>query len=145
MRATSGLTKEEAIGLLAAIAAHIALIAVLTLSPLGRKVQPPPQRMTVTIADNVADQSTSPKPDALAAPDKAPTLGEQDQADDQPDEPQPVAVPIPQPKPEPAPVPKPVVKPKPKPAPEPLPKPEPKPVPKPKPVPEPKPVPKPKA
>ena len=43
-----GLTGEEALGLAVAIVAHAALIAALTLSPLGRHAEPPPQRMTVT-------------------------------------------------------------------------------------------------
>jgi outer membrane biosynthesis protein TonB len=136
------LTGEEALGLAVAIAAHAALIAALTLSPLGRKVQPPPQRMTVSLADAVSDQSTSPKPDAQAAPDQAPDLGEPDHADQPlPPAPQPVA------KPEPAPKPKPVAKPEPKPAPKPEPKPATKPKPEPKPAakPEPKPTPKPAA
>ena len=134
----SGLTREEALGLFVAIAAHAALIAALTLSPLGRKVQPPPQRMTVSFAPAVADQSTSPKPDAQPAPDLAPTLGEPDHAD----QPLPVAAPVPEPKPEPKPVVKPA--PKPKPVPKPEPKPEAKPKPEPKPVAKPKPEPKPK-
>jgi len=144
------LTREEAIGLAVAVVAHAALIAALTLSPLGRHVEPPPQRMTVTFADTVADQSTSPKPAAQAAPDVAPDLGEHDQAD----QPQPAAAPAPEPKPQPRPEPKPKPKPEPKPVPKPEPTPEPKPQPKPKPQvkpapkpepkPEPKPAPKPK-
>ena len=72
----SGLSFEYAAGLLLAIAAHAALIAALTLSPLGRDVQPPPQRMVVSFAPDFADKSASPKPDAQPAPDLAPTLGE---------------------------------------------------------------------
>ena len=136
-----GLTREEGLGLFVAVAAHAALIAALTLSPLGRKVEPPPQRMTVSFAPTVTDQSTSPKPDAQAAPDLAPDPGEAAPAD----QPLPVAVLAPQPKPvakpEPKPEPKPVLKPAPKPAP--APKPEPKPVAKPKPEPKPKPKPAP--
>lgn len=132
-----GLTIEEALGLLIALGAHVALIVALTMSPLGRSVEPPPQRMTVSLSDALADQSTSPKPDAQPAPDVAPALGEPDQAD-QADQPIPVPVPKPVvqpapkplPKPEPLPVPKPVIKPKPaiKPKPEPKPEPAPRPV-----------------
>lgn len=152
----SGLTREEGIGLGVAIAAHVVLIAALTLSPPGRTVQPVPQRMTVSFAPTVSDQSTSPKPDAQPAPDLAPALGEPDHADEpaasppppKPEpkhEPKPAPEPKPEPKPEPRPVPKPVPKPEPKPVPKPVPKPEPKPAPKPvpKPVPKPKPEPKP--
>lgn len=138
-RRSKGLTGEEALGLGVAIAAHAALIAALTLSPLGRKVQPPPQRMTVSLADAVSDQSTSPKPDAQAAPDQAPELGEPDHAD----QPLPPAPPPPVAKPEPAPKPKPVAKPEPKPEPKPAPKPAPKPKPEPKPEPKAEPKPKP--
>lgn len=134
-----GLTREEGLGLVVALAAHAALIAALTLSPLGRHVEPPPQRMTVSFADTLADQSTSPKPDAQAAPDLAPDLGEPDHVD----QPKPVAVPVPVPRPAPKPEPKPKPAPKPEPQPKPAPKPEPKPVPKPKP--EPTPLPKPEA
>ena len=140
-RTPFGLTGEEALGLFVAIAAHIALIVALVLSPLGRKVQPPPQRMTVSLSDTVADQATSPKPDAQAAPDLAPDLGEPDHADQPlPPAPQPVATPEPRPVPKPAPRPEP--KSEPKPVPRPVAKPEPKPEPKPvaKPEPKPKPV-----
>lgn len=133
-----GFAPEYAIGLIVAIAAHGAVIAALTLSPLGRHPEPPPQRMTVSFAAVLADQSASSKPDAQAAPDLAPTLGEPDHAD----QPQPVPVPVPVPAHLPVPVPKPVVKPAPKPKPV-VPKPEPKPVPKPEPKPQPKPQAKP--
>ncbi len=142
-RTPFGLTGEEALGLFVAIAAHIALIVALVLSPLGREVQPPPQRMTVSLSDTVADQATSPKPDAQAAPDLAPDLGEPDHADQPlPPAPQPVATPEPRPVPKPAPRPEPKPKPEPKPVPRPVAKPEPKPEPKPvaKPEPKPKPV-----
>lgn len=137
-----GLTREEGIGLVVAIAAHAALIAALTLSPLGRHVQPPPQRMTVTFADTIAPTSTSPKPDAQPAPDLAQDLGEPAPAD----QPLPPAAPAPEPKPKPVarPVPRPVAKPTPKPEPKPVPKPIAKPEPAPKPVPKPRPEPKPK-
>jgi outer membrane biosynthesis protein TonB len=135
-----GLTREEGIGLVVAIAAHAALIAALTLSPLGRHVQPPPQRMTVTFANTIAPTSTSPKPDAQPAPDLAQDLGEPAPAD----QPLPPAAPAPEPKPVARPVPRPVAKPTPKPEPKPVPKPVAKPEPAPKPVPKPRPEPKPK-
>lgn len=59
-----------------AIAAHVGLIAWLALSPLGKAIQPPPERMTVTFAEDVAVAATSPEPMAQAAPETAPTLGE---------------------------------------------------------------------
>ncbi|QCI93676.1 hypothetical protein [Novosphingobium sp. EMRT-2] len=124
-----GLSKEEGVALAIAVAAHAALILALTLSPPGKKLQPPPERMTVTFSDEIADKSTSPDPNAQAAPDVAPALGE----------PQPAQEALPQPEPQPAPQPQP----QPKPQPEPKPQPQPKPVaPQPRPVP-PKPVPRP--
>lgn len=71
-----GLTKQEGAGLVIAAAAHAALLVVLSLSPPGKTVKPPPERMEVTFSDEIADQSTSPDPMAQAAPDVAPQLGE---------------------------------------------------------------------
>ncbi|WP_225009127.1 hypothetical protein [Novosphingobium percolationis] len=128
------MTREEGLALGLALAAHAALIAALTLSPPGKDIAPPPQRMTVTFSDEIADQSTSPDPAAQAAPDVAPQLGEPapEALPQSPPEPQPAPVspapvpPVPQPKPLP---------PKPQPAP-PKPAPAPRPVPaKPQPAP----------
>ena len=71
-----GISREERIGLALAIAAHIALVAWLALSPLGKAIQPPPERMTVSFAEDVAPAATSPEPLAQAAPDTAPSIGE---------------------------------------------------------------------
>lgn len=105
------LSREEKLGLGVAIAAHVALIAWLALEPLGKDIQPPPERMTVSFADAVAPQATSPEPMAEAAPDVAPTLGEA------PSEPEPESEPRPLVRPDPAPAPRPVVTPQPRPAP----------------------------
>ncbi|NLR37697.1 hypothetical protein [Novosphingobium sp. ERW19] len=122
-----GLSKQEGAGLAIAALAHAGLLGFLMLSPPGKTVKPPPQRMEVTFSEEIADQSTSPDPMAEAAPDVAPELGEP--------EPEPVAQPQPLPEPpKPAPAP-----PQPKPVPVP-PKPAPRPQPQPKPVP-PKPAP----
>lgn len=117
-----GLSRQEGAGLAIAAAAHVALVAALTLSPPGKTVQPPPQRMEVTFSEEIAEQSTSPDSMAQAAPDVAPELGE----------PQPAPAPVPEPAPRPEP-------PQPAPVP-PQPKPQPKPQPAPKPAP-PKPAP----
>lgn len=137
--ASDGLTREEALALVIALLAHVGLIAAMTLSPPGRSITAPPERMTVTFADEIADQSTSPEPDAEAAPDVAPALGE---APPEPLPPQPVpqmAQPQPRPAPPPpppqartAPQPRPVPAPQPRVAPAP-PKPVAKPVAKPAP------------
>lgn len=124
------LSREEGLALGIAVAAHVALVAALSLAPPGKERQPPPERMTITFSEEVADQSTSPEPDAQSMPDVAPQLGEpQPEAAPDPapaEQPQP-APPQPAP-PEPAP-PKPVppkpVPPQPKPAPRPMPKPAP--------------------
>lgn len=132
-----GLSKQEGAGLAIAALAHAGLLGFLMLSPPGKTVKPPPQRMEVTFSEEIADQSTSPDPMAEAAPDVAPELGEP--APEPAAQPQPLPEP---PKPAPAPPqPKPVpVPPKPAPRPQPQPKPAPpKPAP-PKPVP-PRPVP----
>lgn len=122
-----GLSKQEGAGLAIAALAHAGLLGFLMLSPPGKTVKPPPQRMEVTFSEEIADQSTSPDPMAEAASDVAPELGEP--------APEPVAQPQPLPEP-PKPVPAP---PQPKPVPAP-PKPAPKPQPQPKPSP-PKPAP----
>ncbi len=109
--AASGLTREEALALVIALAAHAGLIAALTLAPPSGRVPPLPERLTVTVSEEIAERSTSTEPDAQAAPDVAPDLGE------------------PQPEPEPAPQPAP---PKPQPpAPQPVPKPVARPLPPP--------------
>ncbi|MDP3674801.1 MAG: hypothetical protein Q8R44_06865 [Novosphingobium sp.] len=48
----------------------------MALSPLGKDVQPARERMTVSFAEDVAIEATSPEPFAQAAPDTAPELGE---------------------------------------------------------------------
>lgn len=135
---SSGLTREDAPipfgALVIALAAHVGLIAALTLSPPGKSILSPPERLTVTFADEIADQSTSPQPDAETAPDVAPVLGE---PAPEPAPPQP-APQIAPPKPAPPPPPpqaKPAPQPKPVPAPQPraVPAPPPRPVAKPAP------------
>ncbi|WP_298285626.1 hypothetical protein [Novosphingobium sp.] len=142
-----GLTKQEAAGLVIAAAAHAALFVAFTLSPPGKTIKPPPERMEVTFSEEISQQSTSPDPMAQAAPDVAPELGEAQpepvvEPQPLPEPPKPVP-PAPAPKPQPAP-PKPAPKPQPQPKPEP-PKPAPpKPAPpKPAPKAQPKPAPKP--
>ena len=88
------LSAEEKIGVVVAIALHAGLIAWLALAPSRSTFQPPPERMTVSLSEEVAPEATSPEPLAQAAPETAPTLGE---AAAEP-EPLPVVVP-----PEPAP------------------------------------------
>ncbi|GGZ07464.1 TonB C-terminal domain-containing protein [Novosphingobium colocasiae] len=139
--ATTALRKDERLGLAVAIALHAALLAVLVLRPTRNETIPPPQRIEVTISDEVGLKSTAPNPSAQAAPDVAPELGEA-----APDAalapPEPEAQPSPLP---PAPVAPPVTRPAPpaKPKPVPAPAPKPKPEPQPKPQPQPRPAPQP--
>jgi hypothetical protein len=69
----ASLRKSEMVGLAVALAGHVALVWVLAME---HSTPPrPPQRMTVTISDDVGLQSTSPSQEQ-AAPDQAPQLGE---------------------------------------------------------------------
>ena len=120
------LSREEKIGVVVAIALHIGLVAWLALAPARSTFKPPPERMTVSLSDEVAPEATSPEPMAQAAPETAPTLGEAAPVPEPlpevvtPPEPQPRVIPSPLPKPAPPvakPLPKPVAKPSPRPAP----------------------------
>lgn len=133
----SRLSPEEKIGVVVAIALHAGLVAWLALAPSRSTFRPPPERMTVSLSEEVAPEATSPDPLAQAAPETAPTLGE---AASEPEPlpevvPEPaqrvVASPLPRPAPPVArPTPRPVAKPAPRPAP-PVAKPSAKPVAKP--------------
>lgn len=150
--AASALRSEERIGLGLAIAFHAGLVALLLWRPPAGDVMTPPDRIEVTISEDIAPKSTSPEPMSDARPDVAPELGEPAAAEPAPPEPE--AEPAePEPRPVPKPEPRPVAKPKPvaKPVPRPVarPKPPPAPVAKPSPKPAPRPaaksVPKPAA
>jgi hypothetical protein len=100
--ASTWLRTEERIGLIVALAAHVVLVALLVIRPPSPPPLPVPERIAVTLSDEVGLTSTSPEPMADAAPDLAPEIGEQP-------EPQPVAQPTPPPAPRatPSPVPRP--------------------------------------
>ncbi|MCB5425900.1 hypothetical protein H0274_11570 [Altererythrobacter sp. CC-YST694] len=124
------LRKEEQLGLAIAAAAHLALLGALVFNASRQPPHVPvPERMVVSLADEVSLTSTSPNPsqdsNAAVAPTLAPSFAP-------PPEPEPVAQPKPEPKkPEPR-------KPAPKPAPKPVPKaaqvPQPRPAPRPSPA-----------
>jgi outer membrane biosynthesis protein TonB len=97
--AAVALRSEERIGLVVAVAAHVGLVALLLWRPHAAPVVTPPARIEVTISDQVGLKATSPEPNAQAAPDIAPEIGE-------PPPPEPMAAP-PAPKVEPAPPPEP--------------------------------------
>lgn len=150
MMATTTLRRDEGVGLALAVAAHVALVAFLVWRPVGDPVVAPPERMTVTIADEMGPQSTSPEPMAQAAPDAGPEIGEPapepigEPAPEpiaEPEPPQPIAKPKP-PKPQPKPAPKPIARPAP-PPPRPAPRVAPAPAPKPVQTARPRPAPRP--
>lgn len=102
--AATALRSEERIGLALALAAHAALFAWLALNPPAPTPHPPPERMSVTLSEDVGLTSTAPQPAAAAAPDEAPVPG---------DVPPPVPEPVAAPKPPPVPAVRPVLKPAP--------------------------------
>ena len=134
MAVLANLTREERVGLGIAVGAHIALVAGLMLQPGQRDAMPMPERMTVSLAEDVSLQSTSPNPTTEAAAAVAPELAPEPEPQP-PVEPQPRA--IERPVPQPVQPPKPQAQPKPQPKPTQAPKPQPsaKPQPQPKPTP----------
>src|SRR6218665_3951713 len=123
--AALALRTEERIGLGMAIAAHVGLVALLLWHPRGAPVVIAPERIEVTISEDVGLTSTSPNPRAEAAPDIAPEIG--DSAPPAPAveaEPEPAPKPLPRAEP-PRPAPKPERKPAPRPEPAPKARPEP--------------------
>lgn len=97
--AVANLRSEERIGLIIAFAVHAGLVAVLVLRPPLPAPFPLPERMTVTLSDDVGLISTSPEPAAQPAPDLAPVLGAA------PSPPEPIVKPRPAPRVAPAPAP----------------------------------------
>ena len=111
--AQQSLRKEEALGLAVAIAAHAGLVAFLLLKPPAPP-PPRPERIAVTLSDEVGLTSAAPNPAADAALDTAPELGEpapEPSPAPPPPKPEPQVKPVPQPKAVPAPQPKPQPKP----------------------------------
>ncbi len=94
MMAETMLRSEERIGLALAVIAHAGLVALLVLRPPSTPFIPPPERITVTLSENAGLISTSPEPQADAAPDVAPEFGEAP-----PPEPEPLPLPSPEPLP----------------------------------------------
>ena len=129
-----GLRREEAAGLVLALAAHAALVVWLALKPPAPAPLPVPERMTVTISDEVGLKSTSPSPAAQAAPAIAPVISENPVP-----EPAPNPQPLPQPQVQPQPAPRPVARVAPPPPPRPVPAARPQPAPRAAPQPQPQP------
>jgi outer membrane biosynthesis protein TonB len=74
MAVLANLTREERFGLGFAVAAHIVLVAGLMLQPGKRDAMPLPERMSVSLAEEVSLQSTAPEPSAEPAAAVAPVL-----------------------------------------------------------------------
>jgi hypothetical protein len=74
MAALANLTREERLGLGVAVAAHIALFGALMLQPSKRDAVPIPERMSVSLADEVSLEATAPDPSAEPAAAIAPVL-----------------------------------------------------------------------
>lgn len=123
--AAKGLVKEERVGLALAVAAHVGLVALLVWRPPSPAVVAPPERMTVSISDEVGLTSTSPEPAAQPAAETAPEIG-------QPSPPQPEPLPVarPEPLPRPQPQPRPAARVEPRPAPQPVARATPRPAPR---------------
>lgn len=93
--------RDERAALVLAIAAHGALVAWLALGPMRHAVITSPERMTVSLAQDVAPVSTAPQPAPAAAAAVAPELGEAAPAPEPAPPPPPQPVPAPQPQPAP--------------------------------------------
>jgi outer membrane biosynthesis protein TonB len=123
--ASRALRGEELAGLAIALAAHAGLLALIVLRPSSATLVPPPERVTVTLSEDVGLTSTSPEPQAEAAAPAAPEVA-------------PVPEPEPAPRAAPQSVPQPALRPVPQAAPAPRIKPAPVAIPVPAPRPQPR-------
>lgn len=114
--ASPALTREETVGLALAALGHVALVWVLVTARPPAPL-PPPERVSVTLSDEMGAVSTSPNPQSDPMADKGPDLGE------------PAPLPEPVAEPEPAPQPRASAVPPPRPSPAAPQKPAPKPAP----------------
>lgn len=125
--ASRALHGEDYAGLALAVVLHGGLLALLVLQPGPARVAPLPERITVTISEDIGLQSTSPEPQAQAAPPSAPLIAPEPEplpsaAPPSPPKPLPKARPEPLPSPkalpriQPAPVPRAAARPQPSPA-----------------------------
>jgi hypothetical protein len=102
MEAFANLSREERLGLLVAGTAHVALALVLVLQDSTREPIAPPQRITVSLAEDVALDTTSPDPSADPAAALAPELAPE-AFEAPPPEPRPTARPTEAARPQPTP------------------------------------------
>lgn len=111
----SELGRDERVALAVAVVLHVLLLAALVLQPGRRAMVPIPERMTVSLADEVGLKATAPTIASAPRAAVAPTIAPEPAPPIVP-EPQPVSQPAPQP----APAPKVQAKPAQKPAPAPV-------------------------
>ncbi|WP_374408261.1 energy transducer TonB [Pelagerythrobacter sp.] len=92
--ASVALTREERIGLGIAVVLHVALVVLLLIQPRVAEPPPIPERMTVSLAEDVGPVSVSPDPVAESRAAIAPTLSERPMPMPEPvqDQPRPVEV-----------------------------------------------------
>jgi hypothetical protein len=114
------LQREDAAGLALAALLHAGLLALLVWQPAAAPLIPPPERISVTLTEDVGLTSTSPEPLAQAAPPAAPEVAPLAEPEPAP-QPQPQPKVIPRIKPEllEAPLPRPVSRPAARPVPQP--------------------------
>lgn len=74
--ASRALQGEDYAGLALAVALHVGLLALLVLQPVPARLTPLPERITVTLSEETGLQSTSPEPQAQAAPPSAPLIAQ---------------------------------------------------------------------
>lgn len=114
--ASRAIPREEVAGLALALAIHAGLVALLVLKPAKAPTIAPPERISVTLSDDVGLTSTSPEPQAAAAPPAAPQIAPIAEPEPAPEpEPQPKLLPRLRPEPAPLPLPRPALRPVPQP------------------------------
>lgn len=114
--ASRAIPREEVAGLALALALHAGLVALVVLKPANAPPIAPPERISVTLSDDVGLTSTSPEPQAAAAPPAAPQLAPIAEPEPAPEpEPQPKLLPRLRPEPTPLPLPRPALRPVPQP------------------------------
>ena len=74
MASFATLSREERLGLGVATVLHLALVAVLLFQPRAADPPPIPERMTVSLAEDVGLEATAPDPEAESRAAQAPTL-----------------------------------------------------------------------
>lgn len=100
--AVASLRSEERTGLVIAFLLHVALVAALILQPRPDAVVPVPERMTVSLAEDVAMEATGPVISQDSRQAIAPEISDEIAPPEQ-SEPEPAPEPRPQPRPEPQP------------------------------------------